>query len=387
MTLLATMLTAAWGASVSGAVLGSDGSPLSSATVYAINNRMQAAQTETQSSGAFTFVDLPPGGYRFLAVPDHSDNYASRYFPSHLDFCDATRIDVARDRTDLTITVPLGRQMAGQIFEFDGSPIAHAQITANSEGALFSRRAVTDEGGDFVLSGLEPDSLWTLQASKSGFPHQWYGDTYLSSEATLLDSEVDAMLDPWILRDGIGVSGAVNGPDGPIHGATVRVFSTSQIVQTVTDSDGVFMTTGLPPGDVLAWTSAKGMATTYWPIHDRPQEAVPATEDGEWVENLNFNLPSESTIYVQLNGEAIRTDGDLSNLAVVLYNDDQTVGRSGLTDDDGVVEFRGLHGGTYTAFAYASDAGHPDDWLRRPDGSIMELHVEAEASSGIIKKP
>jgi hypothetical protein len=206
----------------------------------------------------------------------------------------------------------------------------------------------------------------------------------VSSDATLLDSEVDGILDPWLLRDGIGVAGEVNGPDGPINGATVRIFSTSQIVQTVTDSDGTFMTTGLPPGDVIAWTSAEGVATTYWPTHDRPQDAITTTEDGEWIDNLNFNLPTESRIYIQLNGDAPRKDGDLSNLAVVLYNDDQTVGRSGQSDEDGLVEFRGLHGGIYTAFAYASEAGHPDDWLRASDGSIMAFAVEAEASSDII---
>ena len=181
------------------------------------------------------------------------------------------------------------------------------------------------------------------------------------------------------MLDGIGLSGTVQGPDGPISGASVRLFSNSQLVQTNTDDQGMYSATGLPPGDVIAWASAEGFATTYVPNHDRPTESVSVSEEGEWVDDIDLFMPNEATLTVRLTGTAPRTDGDLSGLPLVLYNDTQTIGQSAQTDENGFAEFTGLHSGDYTVFAYASDAGHPNDWLRHPNGDAIEVAVDPEA--------
>jgi len=384
MNLLSALLSTAWGASVSGSVVGQDGAIISGATVYAINNRRQAAETRTRSSGHYQFDALPNGLYRILALPNDQDLHAARHYPSERAFCNGTPIKVTDSHSDINITLPLGQSISGQLTEQDGSPIAGARLLADNPDVTFSRQTTSAEDGHFLITGLEPGFTWNIQAAKSGFPIQWFGDAYGQGEALWVDPAETPSLGAWPVLDGIGLSGSVEGPEGLISSASVRIYSSGQLVQATTDDQGLYSATGLPPGDAIAWASADGFATTYLPDHDRPTEYVSISEEGEWADDINLFLPTEAILVVQLTGAAPRTEGDLSGIPVVLYNDNQTIGRSAQTDENGFAEFFGLHSGDYTVFAYASDAGHPNDWLRHPDGEAIQIAVQGESDTGPI---
>ena len=104
---------------------------------------------------------------------------------------------------------------------------------------------------------------------------------------------------------------------------------------------------GLPPGDVTAWATADGLAVTYFPNEDRPADPVPAPNEDMVVEGVNISMPHQSVFQIQLNGEAPRTDDQLGGLTAMLYNDTRSVGRSAMTDANGILHWDQLHPGSY----------------------------------------
>ena len=76
--------------------------------------------------------------------------------------------------------------------------------------------------------------------------------------------------------------------------ATVHVYAGGQVVTVESDSDGYYRATALPPGDVLPWASAEGLATTYYPDFDRPTEFLLMEEEGGLLSGADLSLPAEA---------------------------------------------------------------------------------------------
>ena len=387
MLLLAALVLDVHAGPLAGTVYGANGQTIVGAEVLAINSRLQAAVAETDQNGHYRFVGLPDGRYRLLATPPTGDVHAPRYFPSARGLCEGNLVSTGDASLTVDIDLPLGFTLSGRVLDVEGAPLSGVRVKANSESGYHNRDGHTDDDGRFAITGLEPQGDWSISAFVSGHPLQWFGQTYAAEESTWVTTLEDTELGDWALLDGIGVSGIVDGPAGPVSEALVRVFSGGQVSQTTTDESGVYEAIGLPPGDVTSWAAAEGYATTYLPDADRPTTSVPVTEEGEWREGLDITMPEETTLSVQLTGEAPRTLGDLSGLPLVLYNDTQSVGRAAQTDRDGMAEFRGLHPGQYTLYTYGGDAGHSDDWVRDASGTIMTIELDGEVLDEVITLP
>jgi hypothetical protein len=377
-------IAVSWGGTISGTIRGEAGGGIADADVYAINSQLAAARVQSDTAGGYSFDGLPAGWYRVWVLPPEGNEHVSRHHPAAAEFCDGALVGLHADSavTDIDLNLPLGVSIEGRILAQDGQGVIDVRIRADSPTGSVSRIAHSDADGRFRVTGLEPGSTWQLQAAVSGTPIQWMGPSYSKDEADLIDPSSEAVTPDWTLLEGVGISGHAYGPDGPVPDAKVRIYGSSQLVQATTDLDGLFEVTGLPPGDVTAWAAAPGLATTYFPDHDRPTETLSADTEGMWIDGLDLDLPAEATVSLQLEGAAPRTAGDLSGLSIVLYNDSQSVGRAAQTDAGGMAHFEALHGGTYTAFVYASAAGHPDDWIRQPSGAIWALTLEGEIDNG-----
>jgi len=373
------LMGTAMGAGISGHIHGDSGDPIQDATVYAINPGLQAASTNTDPDGAYNFGTLPSGNYRIWIIPEDGDPHVSRYFPDASSYCEGALLRLESSSVVADMVLPKGTSISGQLLKADGTPHGSVRVRGESETGSPARDCFTDDDGYFNLAGLEKDVLWKLQAAKSGTPVQWWGSTYERSEAVEVDPNQTADIDTWTLLSGIDVTGLVMSPTGPVSDATVRVYSSRQLVQTTTDSSGQYSTGGLPPGDVTAWATAPGLATTYLPDADRPTENISSTEEGDTVEGVDITMPIEATFAILLEGEAPLTNGDLGGLSVMLYNDSRTVGRAGLSDEAGYVEWDGLHGGQYEVLVYGGTAGHPDDWIRTSNGDVRTFEIEPEA--------
>ncbi len=131
---------------------------------------------------------------------------------------------------------------------------------------------------------------------------------------------------------------------------------------------------GLPPGEALAWAMVEGLAITYFPDSDRPDERVPILEEGAVFTDMDVYPPRESA----LRGRFVGGSGDLSGISLLAYNDTRTVGIGDNALEDGSFAVGRLHGGAYTLMVYASDEGFVDDFVRDDSGEPVVFDVPDE---------
>ena len=380
--------TPAAAASLSGSVLAEDGTPVAGATVVAYDVRLGYATARTGTAGGWRIDDVPAGAYRLRALPPDDDPRADGFYATNgdglatWDYCNGAVV-AAQDgtpREDLDIVLREGVSLTGRLVDLDGVPVVGATVAAVGDSTrteLVSRQATTGADGRFTLSGLDLDPGGTepylLAVAAPGFPKQYLGPAYRSTDAEPVRVVRDGPNDvgDWALLDGIRLSGIVLGPDGPVREGVVYAYATSQVVDADV-VDGAWSVDGLPPGDVLFWGEADGLATTYYPDGDRPSAtrlAVP--DEGAEVRGADLSMPRESTLDLLLSGA-----GALDELSVLLYNSDGTVGRGAPVAADGRVRIDGLWPGEYRLVVNGDDAGFVTDWLREEDGSERWIAVD-----------
>ncbi len=358
--ILALVALAAAG-ELAGTLLGEEGDSIVGATVVAYDPRFNYATATSRSGGAWTITGLPANPYRIVYYPGNDDPHADGFFGGAASVCDIERIEVTEEgeRTGLDDVLPVGGTLSGRVLDLAGNPVPGAVVEArgnDSATQVVTRSATTGSDGRYEIVGLDAapgGSPYEVIFGAEGWPGQWLGQSYSSSNAenawAVLGEPTD--LGDYALLDGISVSGLVTGPDGPVASGTAYVYSNGQVLAPTIDASGVYLAEGLPPGDVVAWASSPGLATTYYPGSDRPGSAMPVHEEGVEA-TLDLDLPVESTFTLVFSG-----DGDVGEVSVLVYNDTYTVGRGDGADDDGRVTITGLYPADYYVYVFADTAG------------------------------
>lgn len=137
----------------------------------------------TDSQGAFEFRDLPAGSYRLRAAPSpYEAQYLAIAFgakrPSGVgvqDMGKSLTVSEGQALQGVTLALPRGCVIAGQVTDDNGTPLARVQI----RGTLFMPSipqgvsiggASTDDRGQFRLFGLQPgDYVIAAQAQNGSF--------------------------------------------------------------------------------------------------------------------------------------------------------------------------------------------------------------------------
>ena len=376
MVALFGILTSLFAEPISGHVESWDGSPVDDAIVYLFDARSSYEYTRTDSEGFFSFSDTA-GNYRILIIPTAFDNLVPAFYPQNQEYCSGQPISSG---SSIHMTLEEGYHIQGALETTAGEPIVDAIITAENDAVIAPRGARTDNNGEFVIQGLSKAIVdgWTCGIEAEGFPDQYIGATYEKNQAELIQPD-DIGLQQ--ILPGITVGGIIDSPNGPIADAEVYAYSASQVVSGKSDENGSFSLRGLPPGDVLIWSSAQGYATTYAPDHDRPTEFVSVLE--EEAEQLDFlvQLPEEKNIYV-----ALVDDGPVLGASVLLYNDNSTVGRGAPVDDQGVATIDRLHPGNYTLQIYAENDGYFNEKYQDENGEpiVIALSEDLELEIPLI---
>lgn len=354
------------------------GVPIQGATVAVYDQRLNYATAASDATGRFAVERIPPNPYRVRAIPPVTGHRSTeRYLPDALLVCDADPIQVpAAGAADLGgVALPRGGIVTGRVLGPDGAPVSGADVAvgpAEGEPGLLPRWTVTDLDGRFAVAGLTPGIRHLVEVEADGFPVQMAPGVYvedLAQAVVVPPPPQEVSVGEVLLLPGVGVRGALVGPDGPVANGTVQAYAPSQIVTTKTAAEGSFAIEGLPSGSVLAWGVAPGLAQTYWPDADRPTAWVQARE-GEVLTDLVITMPAESV----LSGRFV-PPGDPGEVSMILYNDDSSVGFGGVVEADGRFEVGRLHAGEYTMRVFAADAGATDDLVRDEDGDPRVLRV------------
>lgn len=391
---------------IRGVVENARGEAMVDTAVQVFDQHLRGGEVRTDRTGAFAFEDLPEGRYRLRAVPELSQDEVWRFHPQAPEFCEATVFDIVAvedpdstgtgstsDHLGITLTLPFGGRMTGVVTDEDGLPVPGATVWAVSpqdETASRVRADFTDDAGVFELRGLDVAaglSTWAIGATSPSHPEQYLGGVYDEVDGTAFAPEGATNSAPGPVLDtgshallsGITVSGEVRSEDTPVTEGTVHVYAGGQVRSVSLDESGRYEAIGLPPGDVLPWVSAPGVALTYWPLHDRPTEFASAPEEGLLLEGMDITAPPESTLFLRLVDE--ETGAPINDISALIYNDTQTVGLGGGTDDSGTVFLDGLWGGAWYVYVWAADMGFVDGFLTEDDGEDLLLELEAETEN------
>ncbi len=381
-------------ATVRGTVRGEDGEPVPGAVVAAYDAVLDGVQATADEDGTFALEGLHAGTWRLWAIPPEGDDHAARFLPDATGFCDSRALRLAAGDAveDADFSLPLGASLSGTLLGPDGAPVAGAALTASpvdAPGTVLARSATADEDGAFTVRGLDAragvSESWVVSVEAEGRPEQYLGGAYDEADAAVFTVEPAGAAEAgtWTLLAGITVTGTVTGPDGPAADAAVYVYAEGQIAVVATDADGRYEATGLPPGDVLPWVSTPGLAMTYYPDADRPTTFLSAPEEGAVLEGADIEAPAEAVF------EAWFVDPDtgevLPGVSGLLYNDTFTVGRGAAAGEDGLLRIDRLSGGDYTLYAWGSESGHADDWVRGADGEPAVFTVEGEVDNAPVE--
>lgn len=373
---------------LSGVVTDAQGAPAEGIYVVPYDQRLvYPVVVETDAQGRWEIDDLPEGPWRLRFVPSSSVNLAEEWLEGGLSVCASQVLDA--DSHDLGVDLEPGASIQGHLMDTDDMAVVDAVIVARSasgQAIADARYATTDEDGAFSLVGLPPElgatGAWWLEVEVEGWPDQYLGGVYEDEEADtweLAPGESED-LGVQVLLDGVSIGGTITGPDGPVEGGAVQVYSPSQVVTVVPDETGAYWADGLPPGDVLAWYSGDGYGHTYNPDSDHPVEAVSVTEEGEIYEGLDIEVPYESVLRGRMLGE-----GDLSGVTLLAYNETGTVGIGAQCESDGSFEVHRLHGGLYSLQIWADDEGYVNDRVRDEEGEVFAFEVPDQAESELYE--
>ncbi len=377
---------------VSGQVQDAAGDPLSGVAVYVVDHRLAYGATATAEDGSWRMEELPGGRFRVWALPGDDMDAVGRVYPEAWSFCSGEVITLEDGEVVQGIGFALegGGHIRGTLVDGTGAPVPGAAIRA--EGATdrvlgMARDGTTGPDGTFELVGLDSsdsgESSWTLRFKADGWPDQYLGETYLEDESILvsLGREDTVSLDLSTLLDGIVVTGTVEGPEGPVEGAEMIVYSAGQVEDVVTGSDGVFEVLGLPPGDVLLWGGADGHALTYLGGGGTPGDSRSVPEEGDIGEGFDLYLPAESRLVGQVEDDSGQ---DLSGVTLLAYHESMRSGLGDEVDENGEFQVGRLHGEAYHLYVYAAQEGYLDDFVRGEDGEPVLYELEPEADSDPI---
>lgn len=375
MNILTLLTTTAQAITVSGTVL-SDQDPVLHSDVYLFNQQGQYERVSVDSNGSFSFSDVSGQGFRLLVITPTTSNAIPKYYPDHADYCDASPIYTTEDQT-LSFDLPQGLELSGTV-NLGETPEEDALLIAvpldSTVGQL--RGAYSAADGSFLIKGLPAGEDWKLAIEAEGLPDQWLDGVYDEEDSPTLSISEQMDLDDLELLEGIYLGGLIHSGPTVIPDATVTVYSNSQITNVQSDENGEFWLSGLPPGDVTAWATMDGYATTYYPNFDRPTEFVSVPDEAEEFLDLDIDAPPESTISVQLLDAF--TEEPITGASVLLYNDNRTVGRGEPVDEFGVAVVRGLHSGQYNLQYYAENDGYFSDFYTDESGEEVWIEIEEE---------
>ena len=363
------------GGSISGVVLkDSDGTPVSNADVWAESYECCGGNgTRTASDGSYTITGLKPGDYRVQVYIDRQ-GLAGEFYNNTPDWDKADRVTVSAGQTTASVdfSVAAGGSISGVVVkDADGSPVANADVWANSYDGGGGNGTRTAADGTYTITGLTSgDYRVQVHIEKGSLAGEFYDNTSFWEDAirvTVGAGQTTSGIN-FSLAAGGSISGVVlkTSDNSPVANADVWAdgYDGGGGEGTRTASDGTYTITSLAPGDYRVQVhSGQGTAaqasgdalvhefyndTTNW-----EQAARVAVSAGQTTSAIDFSLSGGGSI----SGTMVRdSDGTpVANADVWAGAFECCSGNGTRTAADGTYTITGLAQGDYRVQVHAEE--------------------------------
>jgi protocatechuate 3,4-dioxygenase beta subunit len=273
-------------ARLSGRVLSADtGKPLRRAVVRAQSPELREGRSvSTEADGSWEIKELPAGRY---SITVQKGGFVPVAFGQRRPFEQGKPVDLADGQTveKLEISLPRGSVVSGRIVDEFGEPVSGARVSAMRHRFMNGQRRLlpvssagasdtTDDLGQYRLHGLSPGEYYvsasmsatlTLEVStdRTGYAPTYYPGTIAVTEAQRVPlalgqeaAEISFPLAPTRIAKLSGTATSSNGKpvaNGMIMltttGGAVGAAGSPLIGAAMTQADGSFTISNVPPGD------------------------------------------------------------------------------------------------------------------------------------------
>ncbi len=232
--------------SISGFVTGPEGQPLEGISVQAWGNS-HTASTLSDAQGAYTLSDLGTDSYSVYFV-DPAARYSPQYWSDTPSYDDHEPIPIAEGDHVTDIDAHMVRtSISGVVTDVSGQGVAGIQVDAY--GQTFGSSAVTDENGEYTVTGLLPDDYSVSFSDPAHVYSTEFWDNqpnyFAADRFHLAYGEQRAGVDAELSVGSI--SGTVTSDDDgePLAGITVSAVGTYYSGFASTGTDGTYEIRGL----------------------------------------------------------------------------------------------------------------------------------------------
>src|SRR4051794_18018109 len=280
-------ITLPHGATVSGTVTDSAGSPLGDVCVSlepVTGGNGRGARTD--GYGHYTVMGVDIGAYRVVFQPCNGANLAPTYWGGDDEAVNAQLISLAlRDvRTGVDQVMQPGGTASSHVQDSAGNSLGGICVAAQRLVASLGTlgRALTDSSGNYRLVGLpahEDYRLWFFACGSGQYVSVFNGDAYDLTAAPAISVRVgvEASGTDATMRRAGSISGSVTDQFGQrVYAVCVRAIDASRRLEmsgNATDNSGTFKVGGLPPGtyqlrfsDCGAWLATDVVSSSTYTV-------------------------------------------------------------------------------------------------------------------------
>lgn len=322
--------------------------------------------TFTEFDGSYRFSGLPTGNY-FVATDaeDYFDEvYDNHPCPFDCDVTQGTPVFVTKDQQTRNIDFALreGASISGTLSEeTTGFPLARQFVRLYDSGGSLLELDLTDTDGSYILGGL-PAETYFVRTDTDNFFDELFDDIPCPIECDeTTGTPINVTADTptpnidFALGSSSGITGRLTAQETgfPIVSEFVRLYDAggSLIESEITENDGSYAFSGLPPGTYFVRTSTDAFFDELYddipcPIEcdEKTGTPIPVMQNA-LTTDIDFQLEEGGVIEGSLR-EA-RTDLPIASERVVLYDSSGRFLDSARTLTRGRYRFAGLPTGTY----------------------------------------
>ncbi|PFG06479.1 carboxypeptidase regulatory-like domain-containing protein [Bacillus sp. es.034] len=292
------------------------------------SNGVLVASTTTDGTGQYSFNNLAPGTY---GVRSFAVNYGSTTVSSTVTAGNTTVTNLFLE--------PNPGSIQGTVTDADTlTAIPGASVQAINSQSVIIASTTTDGSGQYSFTSLIPGS-YSLLFTANGYAIQTLGAVVISNTATIVNVTLSRLAGALV--------GIVQDPNAAaIPGAMVTVYQNNiKISSVVTDTNGQYMVSGLPPGSYTVVVSAPNYTT----------ETVAAMIENGQTTTLNVTLnenPGTLTGFVRDSNNNPIAGGDIT---VQISTGTGIIVATTVTATDGSYTVPNLAPGNYTVVAAAAN--------------------------------